>query len=115
MSHKSLVRVAAVIALVVVLAGSLIGFACSDKSASTGDITVTSSINAGHAHQVTINGADINNPPAADKTIDSTNSGGHTHSITLTMQDYESIQSGSEVTVESSSNSGHTHTFVIAK
>ncbi len=81
MSHKPLVKVAAVMALVVVLAGSLIGFACSDKSASTGDITVTSSVNSGHTHQVTINGADINNPPAADKTIETTRSGGHTHTI----------------------------------
>ncbi len=115
MSYGTLVKAATVSALVVALAGSLIGFACSDKSASTGDITITSSVNSGHTHQVTINGADINNPPAADKTIETTRSGGHTHSITLTTQDYESIQGGAEVTAESTSNSGHTHTFVIAK
>ncbi len=115
MSRKSLVKVAAVSMLVLVLVGSLVGLACSKKSASTGDITVTSSVDAGHSHKVTIEGADINNPPAADKTIDTTYSGGHRHTITLTTQDYESIQSGNEVTVESSSVSGHTHTFVIKK
>ena len=115
MSHKPLVKAALASALVLLLAGILTGFACSKQSASTGDITVTSSVDAGHTHRVTISSADVNNPPAADKTIDSTNSGGHTHSITLTIQDYESIQSGSEVTVESSSVGGHTHTFVIKK
>ncbi len=115
MSHKSLVKVATVSVLVLLLVGGLVSLACSKKSASTGDITITSSVNAGHTHQVTIAGADINNPPAADKTIDTTYSAGHRHTITLTTQDYESIQSGNEVTVESSSVSGHTHTFVIKK
>lgn len=115
MSYRSIVKVATVSLLVLVLVGSLVGLGCSKKSASTGDITVTSSVNAGHTHDVTISGTDINNPPAAGKTIDTTYSGGHRHTITLTTQDYESIQSGNEVTVESSSVSGHTHTFVIKK
>ena len=115
MFHKSLVKVAAVSVLVLVLVGVLVSLGCSKKSASTGDITVTSSVNAGHSHQVTIAGTDINSPPAADKTIDTTYSAGHRHTISLTTQDYESIQSGNEVTVESSSVSGHTHTFVIKK
>jgi hypothetical protein len=115
MSHKSLVRVAIVGVLVLVLVGGLVSLACSKKSASAGDITITSSVNAGHTHQVTISSTDIDNPPAADKTIDTTYSGGHRHTITLTTQDYESIKNGSEVTVESSSVSGHTHTFVIKK
>jgi hypothetical protein len=115
MSRKSLVKVAAVSVLVLVLVGSLVGLACSKKSTSAGDLTVTSSVNAGHTHQVTISGTDINNPPAADKTIDTTYSAGHRHTITLTTQDYETIKNGGEVTVESSSVSGHTHTFVIKK
>jgi hypothetical protein len=115
MSRKSLVKVATVSVLLLVLVGGLVSLACSKKSATTGDITVTSSVNAGHTHQVTISGTDINNPPAADKTIDTTYSAGHFHTIILTTQDYESIQSGNEVTVVSSSVSGHTHTFVIKK
>ena len=115
MSHKSLVKVAAVSVLVLVLVGGLVGLACSKKSASPGDITITSSVNSGHSHDVTISGADIDSPPAADKTIDTTYSGGHRHSITLTPQDYESIKNGGEVTVTSSSVGGHTHTFVTKK
>ena len=115
MSHRSLVRVATISVLALVLVGGLVGSACSKKSASTGDITVTSSVNAGHTHQVTISGADINNPPAADKTIDTSYSGGHRHTITLRTQEYKSIKNGNEVTVESSSVSGHTHAFTIKK
>ena len=88
---------------------------CSKKSASPGDITVTSSINAGHSHDVTVRGADINNPQASDKTITTTYNSGHSHTITLTPQDYQTIQNGGEVTVTTSSVAGHSHTFVIKK
>lgn len=115
MSHKSAFRIAVATMLVALLIGSAMSVACSKKSASPGDITVTSSVNSGHSHDVTISGADIDNPPAADKTLDTTYSAGHIHTITLTPQDYESIKSGSEVTVTSSLNAGHTHTFVIKK
>ena len=115
MFHKSLVRMAMVWMAGLLLLGTLAGLACSKKSASTGDITVKSSVNSGHSHDVTILGADIESPPATDKTIDATSSGGHRHTITLTSQDYQSIKDGNEVAVTSSSNSGHTHTFSIKK
>jgi hypothetical protein len=85
------------------------------KSASPGDITVTSSTASGHSHQVTISGADIDNPPTGGKTISTTDVNFHTHTITLTQQDYQSIKNGNEVTVTSSSSNGHTHIFVIKK
>jgi len=115
MSRRSATRFALIVIMALLVVGGAMSSACSKKSASAGDITVTSSVNAGHTHQVTISGTDINNPPAADKTIDTTYSAGHFHTIILTTQDYESIQSGNEVTVVSSSVSGHTHTFVIKK
>ena len=114
MLHRSLVSV-----LVVGLIVSLLvfgGVACSKSpAAGQGDITVTSSVNAGHSHQVTISGADIENPPAAGKTIDTTSNSGHSHTVTLTQQDYQSIKNGGEVTVNASSSGGHIHTFVITK
>ena len=129
MLHKSLVSIMAVGLIVALLAFA--GLACAKSpsptvspttsptvsATATGqeNITVTSSIDAGHSHDVTISGADIENPPAADDTIDTTYSGGHRHTITLTRQDYESIKNGDEVTVISSSSGGHAHTFVIAK
>ncbi len=115
MLNKSAFRIAIVGMLLMVLVGSAMSLACSKKSASPGDITITSSVDSGHTHDVTVSGADIDNPPAADKTVNSTYSGGHRHTITLTPQDYESIKDGGEVTVTSSSNAGHTHTFVIKK
>jgi len=115
MSYRSAARFALIAIVVLFVVGGATSLACSKKSASAGDITVTSSVNAGHTHDVTIKGADIESPPTADNTIDTSYSGGHRHTITLTQQDYESIKNGGEVTVTSSSVGGHTHTFVIKK
>ena len=115
MSYKSAARFALIAIVALLVVGSATSLACSKKSASAGDITVTSSVNSGHSHDVTVKGADIESPPTADETIDTTYSGGHRHTITLTPQDYESTKDGGEVTVTSSSNAGHTHTFVIKK
>ena len=79
------------------------------------DITITSSVNAGHTHDVTISGADIENPPAAGKTIDTTYNSGHRHTLTLTQQDFETIKNGGEVTVTDSLFGSHTHTYIIHK
>jgi len=115
MSYRSAARFALIAIVALLVVGSATSLACSRKSASAGDITVTSSVNSGHSHDVTIKGADIESPPGEDKTINTTYSGGHTHTITLTPQDYESAKDGGEVTVTSSSDAGHTHTFVIKK
>ena len=115
MSYRSAARFALIAIVVLFVVGGATSLACSKKSASAGDITITSSVDAGHSHDVTIKGTDIESPPAADKTVNATYSGGHRHAITLTPQDYESIKDGGEVTVTSSSNAGHTHTFVIKK
>ena len=79
------------------------------------DIIVTSSVDAGHTHDVTISGTDIENLPAAGKTIDTTYNSGHRHTLTLTQQDFETIKNGGEVTVTDSLAGGHTHTYVIHK
>jgi hypothetical protein len=115
MSHKSTVRFALIAIAALLMVVSATSLACSNKSASPGDVVVTSSVDAGHSHKVTVKGPDIESPPGKDKTIDTTYSGGHTHTITLTPEDYQSIKDGGEVTVTSSSDAGHTHTFVIKK
>ena len=114
MSHKSVVSLVVVVAMAVLL---LVGGLACGKSTSTQeqDITVTSSVDSGHSHDVSISGADLDNPPSADKVIYTTYSGGHSHTVTLTKQNYESIKSGNAVTLTSSSSSAHTHTFVIKK
>jgi len=113
MLRRLALRFALIGIAVLFLAGGVLASACSEESASAGDITVTSFIDAGHTHRVTIKGADIESPPAADKIIDTTYSGGHRHTISLTPEDFESIKNGSKVTVTSSSDAGHTHTFAI--
>ena len=79
------------------------------------DITITSSVNAGHIHDITISGADIENPPTGGKTIDTTYNSGHRHTVTLTQQDYQTLKDGGVVTVTDSLVAGHTHTYVIHK
>jgi len=115
MLHKLAVRTALIATAVLLLVGSVATLACSKESVSPGDITVTSSVDAGHTHRITVRGADVERPPAADKTIDATYSGGHRHTVTLTLQDYESIKNGDEVSVTSTSDAGHAHTFDIKK
>jgi hypothetical protein len=93
---------------------------CGGKSVSTGDITVTSSVSIAHSHQVTISGADIDNPPAGGRTITTTSYGdyyinSHSHTITLTQQDFQTIKNGGTVTVTTSVALDHTHTFTIKK
>lgn len=101
----------AVIVVSIVLLG---GLACGDGA--TKDITVTSSTVHNHSHNVTISGANVDDPPSG-KTLTTTEDGAvpHTHTITLSKQDYEAIKEGQEVTVASSAFPGdnHTHTFVI--
>ncbi len=120
MHQKRLYRWLAAGAVILSLVAAVFTFACSSspKSPSTtgsGDITVTSTATAGHTHQVTIAGTDIENPPPADKTIESTTNVGHSHTITLTPQDYQTIKSGGQVTVTSSDVNFHTHDFTISK
>ena len=89
-------------------------------SGATGDITVTSSVTLGHTHQVTISGADIDNPPVGGRTITTTTYtdayyNSHSHTITLTQQDFQTIKDGGTVTVTTNVVNDHTHTFTIHK
>ena len=114
MLHKSLVNVLAVVLIVGLL--SFGGVACSNSpAAGQEDITAISSVDAGHSHDVTISGADIENPPAANKIINTTYDDGHRHTITLTQQDYQTLKDGGVVTVTDSLVAGHTHTYAISK
>ncbi len=111
MSRKSLIGLLVLGVVALLFSGTL---ACG-KSTSTGDITFTSSVTGNHSHQITISGADIENPPSTGKTITTTYVLYHSHTITLSQQDYETIKNGGEVTVTTSLVNDHTHTFTIKK
>ena len=82
---------------------------------STGDtFTISSSYENGHSHSISIQFADVENPPQSNKTLTSTSSGGHTHSITLSPSDFQSLQNGETIIKTSSSSGQHTHTFNIS-
>ena len=108
-----------VMVVAVMVALLLLGaLACATTPAATKDFTVTSSIDFDHSHNVTIAGADVDNPPA-EKTLASTEAGAvtHTHTITLAKADYESLKAGKEIAITSSAfpANNHTHTFTIKK
>lgn len=77
----------------------------------TNSFTVTSSIDDGHTHNVTILLADVTTPPDSSKTITST--GSHTHTITLSKSDFEALADGQTIPKTSSNRNNHTHTFSI--
>lgn len=86
-------------------------------AAPSSDLTITSSTDSNHSHQVTIKGADIDNP--LDKTYTSTATGAtpHTHTVTITKAQFQDTKQGKEVIITSSpaGANNHTHTFTIKK
>ena len=83
------------------------------------DIVTTSSVYENHKHTVTINAANIDNPPEA-LTLSTTkdkNSSFHTHKITLTKKQFELLKEGKEVRVTTIPLviDNHYHAFTIKK
>jgi len=95
-----------------VLLGILV-FSILSCTGPSPDLTVTSSTNSNHSHEVTIKGAEMDSP--ADRNYTSLSGGTvpHTHTFTLTKGDFEEIKKGNAVTVTSSPfpADNHTHTF----
>ena len=96
----------------VVLLG-ILAFSIISCAGPSPDLTVISSTNSSHSHQVTIKGVDMDSP--ADRTYTSTSAGTtpHTHTFIITKDDFEEIKKGNAVTVTSSPfpADNHTHTF----
>jgi hypothetical protein len=80
------------------------------------DVTVTSTVTAGHAHKVTISGSDISKEP--DEKIYTTESAGspsHTHMIRMTNREYAYLKQGTIVNLTTSpAADDHTHNYKIA-
>ena len=89
-------------------------FLAGCPSAAAGDLIVTSSVDLGHSHQITILASEIAFAPA-EKIITTTVSGAHTHTVTLKTQDFAAIQRGQEITVSSSVADAHGHRFIIVR
>lgn len=77
-----------------------------------GSFNVTSSVNRGHSHTVTIMNDDIDSPPTSNKTLNSSTTD-HFHQITLSTADYQALKDGGTVVKTSTTNGGHSHTFSI--
>lgn len=105
---------AAFISVPVVLSLSSCGGDGGGSSSSDG-FDVTSSVGAGHTHDVRILTADLANPPGGGVQYTSTNVNSHVHTVTLTQADLTAINSGGQVSVNSSTNDGHLHTWTIQK
>lgn len=105
------------------IAGAVYILGCSSSPSNSGGgpnptptpnvLRVTSSVDDGHSHQVTVPDADFN--AGVDRTYGSTSNSGHTHSVTLTAAELTMIGNGGAVTATSSASGGHTHTFTFQR
>jgi len=77
----------------------------------------TSTINDNHSHTITIQLANVDNPPVDGNTITSSENSSHDHTITLTQKQFQQLAEGETLIVFSSNSSGsylsHTHSFSI--
>ena len=83
-------------------------------AAPANSFSVTSSLVAGHTHNVAILLADLAAPPAGGVTYTS-DGATHVHQITLTQQQLADINSGGSDSVTSTDVSNHTHEWTIKK
>ncbi len=88
---------------------------CKPAAPPMPDMTVTSSLDFNHTHNVIIPGADITNAPSS-KTYTS-DGATHQHAITLTQAQFDQIRDGQTVTVTSTQTGAtpHSHTFTIKR
>jgi hypothetical protein len=90
------------------------GKSSSENAAVPADsFSVTSSLVAGHTHNVVIPFADLATPPSGGKTY--TSDGSHQHQITLTQQQLTDINNGGTDSVTSTVVNNHSHEWTIKK
>ncbi len=78
-------------------------------------VTVTSSCENGHTHDVFVTNAELGSPPAMLTRETSSYEGKHTHKLSLSQDELSQIQAGKSVTKESSNDNSHTHVFTLRK
>lgn len=113
---------ATVVLLLTPLAGSGCGSSSSDYGSSPSPVTssctgigATSSLAAGHTHELCVPATDLSSPPANGTTYATSLTSGHSHSVTLTADQLRSLERGDSVTTTTTSVSGHTHDFAIRR
>ncbi|MFC2051892.1 hypothetical protein ACFLT4_04105 [Chloroflexota bacterium] len=108
MNKKECLKVLATIGIFALLVAN--ATAC----AVTTDFEVISEVTAGHTHEITIWGTDIDRPPAEGRDKDSSP---WEHKVHLTKQDFQALKEGRQITVTSNpaESDGHTHIFIIKK
>ena len=99
--------------LIAASAGGTLTSLAGCAKAPSADLTVASTTDFNHAHNVTVPGADIDSAPS-QKTYTS-DGATHSHAITLAKADFQNIKKGSAVTVVSSATgtTPHTHTWTL--
>lgn len=110
-----------------ILGGILVmmGFGCSSPTSPSdggGDGTQDENEKAfqsttaeGHAHSVTIQRSEIENPPENGISRSTSVSGGHSHTFSMTQQQLQNVRAGETVRVTDSVVSGHSHEYQISK
>jgi hypothetical protein len=81
---------------------------------TTATRTFTSSVTAGHTHDFTLSGTEIDTPPGGGIMRDTSTTLNHFHMVTLTAAQLSQIAAGQVVTMDTSLVDGHLHTFTFS-
>lgn len=115
-TRRTLIKTSLGLGLFVAVAGSSVGAlvsACAGPASA--NLTVASSTDFQHSHNVTVPGADIDKQPS--QVTYTTDGATHTHRVTLTSANFKTIKDGQSVSLACTSDgtTPHTHTFVFKK
>jgi hypothetical protein len=87
----------------------------SDDEPGEPSLIFTSSVEAGHTHELVLRIDEIEDPPTAGLNRATSEASGHTHIIILTVDDLERLGNGETVTRETTEAGAHSHTFTLRR
>ena len=69
----------------------------------------------GHTHQITIQRAEVQTPPAGGISRQTSSGGGHTHTFTMSQAQLQTCMGGGSVTLNDAVTDLHQHSYTITK
>jgi hypothetical protein len=93
----------------------LVGCSASDETDGPSSLTFTSSNVDGHTHQLELEVAIIEAPPASGTQRTTSEVSGHVHTVVLTETDLAAIRANQTVTKSTSVDAEHSHSFTFRR
>ncbi|MFU8805380.1 MAG: hypothetical protein ACNA8W_16325 [Bradymonadaceae bacterium] len=113
MDRRHFFRLCAAIFVAFPLCLALMGCFGDEEEPGVPSLTFTSSVEAGHSHNLVLLLDEINDPPPTGLNRETSEASGHTHIVVLTDEDLNRIADGDTVTRVTTEVGGHTHTFTL--